>query len=268
MRDDIESIWKRLALIHVVVALSMLCVSIIFDSRALTSVLPVCMGQVALLAIWLALSTTPPQRRMLLYIGMGIPIAFIGFRITRGDSASVLFLSAYMLLVWAVIVSVPISVGRAKGWCLVLGASNDGPRWQLSIREIFALTLLVGLVLLLRRLVIAMGVPNEQGNVGFPDGPFSVLIAIAVFGGTTVGCISAILSALWSCLGNLSRLPATLIVIAILCLCPLHLQGEEAQVQWALMIATFMLTVMLSLLFLRSNSVRIQARPKLLYSDA
>ena len=105
-----------------------------------------------------------------------------------------------------------------------------------------------------------MQLSEDAGRLGFPIHPYSSLVVLIVIAVAYLGMSLTIMSAVWSCLstgGWLSRLLATSIVVGLVAALPMHVRGgSRAHMQWAEMIVTMMLTVMLPLLLLRRRGVR------------
>lgn len=223
-------------------------------------------GQLAVLAVWLTLGTGHAVFRLAIYFTLGILATAIGMNgVIHG--VELLIVAAVQSTVMMLVVSLPLSILRVGGWRLVGGSAayRDGAPWQISTRLILALTFLVALLLTLHRLVTLMGIPNDDGSIGFPNTPYSVLPFIIASGVTAIGMSMSVASAVWSCLaarGYWSGLPTTLLVVALVAAFPMHASvGSRARMQWSAMIATTMLTVVLSLLFLRRCGVRAVRGP-------
>ncbi len=255
--------WWRLLIVHAVLFGIVLVATLLSaDERVLRMASPLSFGQLAVLAIWLTFGEGKTAVRLAIYIVLGVVVSAIGMNAVRYGLETVVVASTQIIFMMLAI-SFPLSISRLRGWRLVdvSDSNRDDKPWEISTRLLFAMTLLIGLLLTLHRLVTSMGFPEDDGRLGFPNHPYSALALVVVIGVTFLGMSLAIMSAVWSCLAAgrwLSRLLATSIVVALVVAFPMHIRGGSlAHMQWAGMIVTTMLTVVLSLLLLRRCGVRV-----------
>jgi hypothetical protein len=263
MSATVGHAWKRLAVVHIAIAVAIMLWSATFGEKYFEWLAPITMGQLALLAIWLPFAKGRLAIRFVVFFVLGPIIAAIGLYLPlwKNQFGGLLVSGIVSSIANLIIVSLPLSF--RSGWRLTLdyhGIVHRKP-WQLSISAIFALTLLVALLLTLQRFVTsALGLPNDVSATTFPRVLYITLAVFVIIGVSALGLSLAVLSAVWSCLatgGHRSRLCATLVLIGLLAAFPMHLSGSPAHIQWARMIATSMLTVVLSLLYLRYCGLRI-----------
>lgn len=234
MQDDIGQIWNRLARWHLAMTFVIASLSFFLEPSWFGIVASVLHGQLIVLSIWLAFATAPISTRLELFFAAGVPVAVLSFAAPLWPTT---FLPLFLISLWltisvAIAYGLPLLIARHKGWQLTNDAPNTVQPWRFSTRTILALTLLVALVLTLRRVVASMGIPYENGTIGFPDNSYSLLALPVVFCATQLGLSVSVLSAVWSCLGNLTQLGATFVVIAIVCAFPVHLHGGTAHLGW------------------------------------
>ncbi len=257
-----EKAWRRLALYHVPLTVT-LQVVMTFTSSPIVRwpVLAVVVGQIALLAVWFTFGDGGTAFRLFVYLMLSLVAALLGFS-AFGFSLDLfvipLVLSfGILFLTWG-----PLSMSWSRGWRLAADTPSDreGAPWEISTRLLLALTLLVALLMTLHGLVTSMGVPEEDGSYGFPDSGYLFLLGPVLWVVTPLGFSLCVTSAVWSCLatrGFLSHLCATSLIVALFAGIPLTLRlGSTAHLQWASRLAVMMLTVILSLLFLRMRGVR------------
>jgi hypothetical protein len=241
--------WKRVAIIHGMIALAACWCSYTLHPRAFASIAPVVLGQLILLNIWFTLSKAMLRVRCLILIVFAILLQALSMNPSQWSSLPTLMIQAAIVaFIPSFLIVVPMVV-------VILARKEPTPstthKSQFQIRTLLALTALAALTFTLKRIILSTDHIPEDGSLMALDSPYSILVATIALIGTAIGFVSSILAAVWSCLGNLSRLPACMVVIAIVCAVPLHSSGQAAAT-WAKMFATAMTVVILSLLYVRA----------------
>ena len=257
---SVSSSWLLLALAHFGLSLTVHIALQATGTMALHSLLfSLSVSQLAVLAVWLTFGPGRIAIRLILYFILGV------FAITFGDGAMPslgdLRRSLFVAIAMALAISLPLGISWLRGWRLMKGATEDGEvnPWQLSIKVLLVVTLLVALLLPLHRYVTAMGKTTDYGTIGFPPEEFRIASPIIDLV-TLLGIGLSVGTSIWACLatnGFRSGLFATSLIMALVLAVPLHIRfGSIAHVMWVGWMGTAFMAVLQSLLFLRYNGVR------------
>lgn len=261
--EGVRSAWTLLALVHAALAVVMIVISIVW--YATLAPRGVSTGQAVLLAVWLGVGVAQLKTRVVWYCVLGLLVYAIGENALK-NGLVILLGSSVALGFLALAVTFPLYVAWRKGWCLTSAPAiplDDKP-WLISISAILIFTLVVAVLLVLRKFVASLGEAHPDGNIGFPN-TTAMIAAPIIYGVTLLGLGVSVYSSVWSSLstsGSYSHLFATFLMMILVIACPMHVVfGSPAYIEWAVMSGSAMLTLLLSILFLRFRGVRYVLQP-------
>ncbi|MEM8681310.1 MAG: hypothetical protein AAGF97_18340 [Planctomycetota bacterium] len=247
--------WRTLGGVQACLTLVLFVAPSALPRSALLHLWPIASGQMTVLAVWAVFSPGNPFKRA---IGYTVLFAVIGLSVgSPGTRIEELF-TLLPAVAWNLVTGVfPMMVGKRVGWRITTRDAYTNRRWNLSLATLMALTGLVALLIVLRQTLAEFGSFGEDGNLRLPTTNYSWIPFTTFLAASLAGSTALTLSALWSCLGNLTQLPATFLVLVLVCLFPLHLNGGSSQLWWTWAVSLSMFVVILSLLLLRSLGLRL-----------
>ena len=251
---------------HVVISTGIVMASVFVDGVTTQMASAFSAGQVAILAVWLTFGSGSLPFRLVIYFLLSTLTVAVGM--LAEPSMEMLIVASMQSTFMLFAVTCPLSISWASGWRLSchFAAKRSGKQWQISTRLLLTLTLLISLLLTLHRLVTSMGFPQDNGKIGYANDRNIIFPMVVVVGAAFLGTSVSVLSAIWSCLAVTacwSRLCATAVVVLVWIAFPFHVGiGSPAHVRWASSTGATVLTVVLSLLFLRRSGVRAVAIPE------
>jgi hypothetical protein len=250
MTGEYEQGWNRLAKVYGLVTLAMFFLASQLDPTTYQHYwAPVLQGQAVVLNIWFAFTRRRLKLCLLILLLAGTLLNALSFNPSSAwPTVHLLLTASFSTAMNFVFVAVPIIFGIYRGW---RPSTNPGSSSTFTTATIIALTSLIALVLVLRLLLGSAGRVEADGYLTVPQTSYSPLLNSIIVSGSCVGFVACILSAVWSCLGNIKRLPACLVVIGIVCALPLHSLGGQSQLEWIRQIITLMAVIIGSLLIVR-----------------